>query len=458
MTAKKLALFGGSFNPPGLHHRGIAEALCKTFEEVVVIPCGPRPDKPFTDEVAPIYRAAMVDMTFQQMPKVRIELFDLEAGTFTRTFELDERFRSLGEIWHVVGSDLIQGGKKGSSPIQREWFKGDRLWKEARFAVCQRPGFPIEPSDLPPRSQLIEVNDPGASSTLREKIYHHQSMDGLVSAQVASYINRHGLYRGTQSPRAGKLSLEDLRPLVVSDPGNPEAQRIATDFGPSNEKDPNLIIVIGGDGAMLRAIRRYWRRRIPFYGINAGHLGFLLNQNSQAPLMHRELVVWHLPLLWVQVETADGKEQGEIAFNDAWVERATGQASWIRVEVNGQERIPQLVGDAALVSTAAGSASYARAMGAPALPFNTPTLLLTGSNVLKPFGWKSAALPLDTSIKFTTLDAVKRPLNGFIDGVSLGSVHGITVRVSNIASVELAFDPEYDPAEKLAHIQFPEVG
>ena len=31
-------------------------------------------------------------------------------------------------------------------------------------------------------------------------------------------------------------------------------------------EDPELIVVVGGDGTMLRAIRQHWRRRVPFFG------------------------------------------------------------------------------------------------------------------------------------------------------------------------------------------------
>ena len=46
-------------------------------------------------------------------------------------------------------------------------------------------------------------------------------------------------------------------------------------------EDPNRILVIGGDGVMLHAIRKYWRMRLPFFGINTGHLGFLLNDPQE---------------------------------------------------------------------------------------------------------------------------------------------------------------------------------
>ena len=102
-----IAIFGGSFNPPGAHHRVIAEQLAAQFDELLIIPCGPRPDKPVTNDVDPVYRAAMVDMTFRGIPGVRVELFDLESRTFTRQVALEEQHRTRGEVYHVIGSDLL---------------------------------------------------------------------------------------------------------------------------------------------------------------------------------------------------------------------------------------------------------------------------------------------------------------------------------------------------------------
>ena len=64
-------------------------------------------------------------------------------------------------------------------------------------------------------------------------------------------------------------------------------------------------------------------------------------------------------------------------------------------------------------------------------------------------------LPWDAELELTTLDADKRPLRGYVDGVSHGEVTTMRVRTSRIAAVELAFDLRHDPAEKLARIQFP---
>ena len=82
----------------------------------------------------------MVDMTFRGLDKVRVELFDLERSTFTLTGELDEIFKREGEVWHIVETDLIEGGSAGESFIQRGWNRGAELWRELNFAVAVREG------------------------------------------------------------------------------------------------------------------------------------------------------------------------------------------------------------------------------------------------------------------------------------------------------------------------------
>ena len=177
---------------------------------------------------------------------------------------------------------------------------------------------------------------------------------------------------------------------------------------------------------------------MPFYGINTGHVGFLLNQHDDLvapPFWDRDLRLYQLPLLFAQAETIDGERREMLAFNDAWVERATGQTAWVSLTVNGEQMLPKVVSDGVLVSTAAGSTSYARAMGATPVPFHTPVLLVVGSNVLTPMGWRPAILGLDARIEMRTLDPVKRPLRGYIDGVSQGLVRSLSVRTSRIAAV-----------------------
>jgi NAD+ kinase len=457
--SKTIALFGGNFNPPGLHHRALAEHLSKNFDEVIVVPCGPRPDKQIINNIDPVYRATMTDIAFRSLKNVRVELFDLEQNSFTRTHALETKFAPEGEIWHVVGSDMVTGGKDGSSRIQRDWERGTELWANSKFVVVTRAGFPLDPKDTPPNAKVLDLNLEGASDVIRERLFRRERVNDLTDNEVLGYIERYGLYRGSLPRRINRHSFaKDLRLLLFYDERNPKAVEWAKRFEHlANPEDPNCVLAIGGDGTMLHAIQQHWRKRIPFFGLNAGHLGFLLNESQSVfdNFPKQDIILRHLPMLYVEMTTQSGEIKSMLSFNDAWVERATGQTAWLEVKINGQTKIEKLVCDGALVSTAAGSTAYARAMGASALLADTPAWLLVGSNVMFPANWKSAMLSVDAEVELNVLNSEKRPVSGFVYGIPMGHIRSMRSRMSRTACVEVGFLNQHDLAEKLAILQFP---
>lgn len=456
---KSIAIFGGSFNPPGNHHATIAACLARSFDEVRVIPCGPRPDKPVTGSVPPVYRAALADLVFGGLPKVVVDLSDFERETFTRNHELQSRFEPQGEVWHVVGADLIAGGARGESLIQRTWERGAELWQKANFAVLKRPGFVFDTRDLPPHAREIDLLVEGASTEIRERLGRGQSVTGMLNARALAYIERYGLYRAPIPGNWARGTLEDARFFLQADEANPKARELSSklDGQHVSAAQADFISVVGGDGAMLRSIREHWRSRLPFFGINAGHLGFLLNAPEQVgaqPFPPGDVIFRQLPMLFLEFEDENGKRQTAHGFNDAWLERATSQSAWLEITVNNVRRIPKLVSDGALVATAAGSTAYARSMGASPLLADTPAWLLVGSNVLEPAHWRSALLSPDTTVEIRSLDPKNRPVQAFVDGLSMGRVVALHARLSRAAAAELVFCASHDMAEKIAAIQF----
>jgi NAD kinase len=279
-------------------------------------------------------------------------------------------------------------------------------------------------------------------------------------------IARHGLYRGTEPRVSARARFDGPRVFVVKDERNERAvswARLFTPFAVPHVEDADLIVVLGGDGSMLHAIQTHWRRRVPFLGVNAGHLGFLLNdprgivdsEHEVERLLRGDLVLHHLPMLHVEYLDKGGRWGAGLTFNDAWIERSTGQSAWLEVKVDGKVRLPKLVCDGVLVSTAAGSTAYARSMGAHPLLLDTPAWLVVGSNVMDPIHWKSALVSQHSTIEIRSLHVEKRPLVGFLHGVSLGEVTELKARMSRAASVELAFLDAHDMAEKITRIQFP---
>ena len=276
---------------------------------------------------------------------------------------------------------------------------------------------------------------------------------------MADYIERHRLYRAVLPARTARIRLDEPRLLLEVADRNPRACAWAGRFRRYERPDaPNCVLVIGGDGTMLHAIQKHWRRRVPFYGINAGHVGFLMNTAAEAldRFPPAELVARQMPMLFVEVQCRDGSWRTGLTFNDAWIERATGQSAWLELRVNGQVRLPKVVCDGVLASTAAGSTAYAMSMGAQPLLADTPAWLVVGSNVMQPLNFKSALMPLESVVEVRSLDDDKRPLTGYLHGVPLGPVTAMRARISRIAAAELAFNPGHDLAEKIAQIQFPQ--
>ena len=455
---RRVAVYAGSFDPPGRHHRAIAELLAGRFDEVIVFPSGPRPDRPEADSL-PVHRAVMADLTFRRLPRVRVELADLEGNRFTPNHEFERHFGGPGiELSHVVPASTARGGQCGTAKIQTEWAEGMTLWRTAHFTLLHEPGEPVDPADRPPNSLLLAIPPHVSSGAIRSMLFDGGPAEEHLCPEVTAYLRRHGLFRPTPPARECYYRIPAPKLRLYFDPARAEARAVADHLKPYESTDPEVIVVVGGDGSMLKAIRRHWRDRIPFYGLNVGHLGFLLNDRDGLAFWEEELRLYQLPLLWVETVAPDGTRRGDLAFNDCWVERETGQTAWVEVAVNGRMRMPRVVADGMLVATAAGSTSYARAMGASPLPFNAPLLTLAGSNVLKPEFWHPAVLTSDSAVTVRNLDPRKRPLRGFLDGVPLGPVVEMTARVSNTAAVELLFTREHDPVAKLALLQFPEPG
>lgn len=456
---KSIAIFGGSFNPPGKHHAAIALRLAEMFDEVRVIPCGPRPDKPVTGSVPPVYRAALADIVFGGLPKVVVDLSDFEQETFTRNHELQARFEREGEVWHVVGADLLEGGARGESPIQQTWARGAELWQTANFAVLRRPGYELDARDLPPHAREVDLIVEGASTVIRERLSSGKSVTEMLHSRALAYIERYGLYRAPIPGNWARGTLEGAKFFLQADAAIPKVRELSVPLVSRHvpAADADFISVVGGDGAMLRSIREHWRARLPFFGINAGHMGFLLNgpeQVSAGTFPPCDVIFRQLPMLFLEFEDESGQTRAAHGFNDAWLERATSQSAWLEITVNNVPRIPKLVSDGALVATAAGSTAYARSMGASPLLADTPAWLLVGSNVLEPAHWRSALLSPDTTVEIRSLEPRNRPVQAFVDGLSMGRVVALRARLSRAAAVELVFCASHDMAEKIAAIQF----
>ncbi len=459
---RTVALYRGRFDPPGLHHVEVLRALLQQFDAVRVVPWGPLADRPVDENINPVHRARLIDLAFGHVDKrVDIDLRDLEHLSITPSSILEAELCAADasvQVLHAVEWDSLLDDCA-------------RLHTDASIVIVAPVGALVP--DEATRPPVVRVATDVSGKVMRKRLYEAAAVDDLVPVVVANDIARYGLYRGTEPRSQTRLSLpSSAKIFVCADQRNPRAvalkDRLA-DFAVDDASDANAIVVIGGDGSMLHAIQTHWRRRVPFIGLNAGHLGFLLNDLHAAlpapeagaddvaagELLGSEFVVYHLPMLHVELLGKDGRWTAGLTFNDAWIERSTGQSAWLEVTVDNHVRLEKLVCDGILLSTAAGSTAYARSMGATPLLADTPAWLLVGSNVMEPIHWKSALLAKDSCVEIRSLHVDKRPLAGFLHGVSMGEVTAMRVRLSRAASAEVCFLGVNDLTEKIARVQFP---
>lgn len=194
---QKIVIYGGSFNPPCLHHRQIAEELRKYFDKVIVYPCGVRADKTSTKLILCAHRKEMIKINFSGLEKVEIDFYDLDNNIFTPTYNLDLRLKekfSDAEIWHAIGEDIVQGENRGTSQMHH-WYKAKYVWKKLNFVVLERHGYYTDFYDMPLNSTFIPLkNIIGSSRLVRSLIKSGKPINDFVLPEVKEYIKKNNLY------------------------------------------------------------------------------------------------------------------------------------------------------------------------------------------------------------------------------------------------------------------------
>lgn len=142
--------------------------------------------------------------------------------------------------------------------------------------------------------------------------------------------------------------------------------------------DVDLILVLGGDGTMLRALHRVIDRPIPCVGVNYGTFGFLTTlradelDDALPGILAGGLEIVTLPT--VAVETAEGRF---VAINDILVTADTlGRMAVLEWAVNGVD-LGQRGCDGVLVSTPTGSTGYNLSAGGPVLDWAVDAVAVT---------------------------------------------------------------------------------
>lgn len=218
----------------------------------------------------------------------------------------------------------------------------------------------------------------------------------------------------------------------------------------------DVIVVLGGDGFMLRTLHKYLHRNVPIFGMNRGSVGFMMNEYRESGLLRRlqraEPITLH-PLRMIATDSR-GKKHEALAINEVSLLRYTRLAAKLRISVDGQVRLEEMICDGALVSTAAGSTAYNLSAHGPIIPLGAELLALTPISAFRPRQWRGALLPAQAKVTFEVLDAKQRPVSAVADDMAVRSVRKVDVVEDRSISPVLLFDPEHNLEDRILREQF----
>ena len=216
-------------------------------------------------------------------------------------------------------------------------------------------------------------------------------------------------------------------------------------------KTSNLILVIGGDGFMLQSLKKLYIYKKPFYGINSGNYGFLMNKFSKNNLLrnlkkNNKIVV---PALEMNVVNKYNSIKKAIAINEVSILRQSRQTSSLMVKNGKKVIIKKLVSDGVLVSTPAGSTAYNLSVNGPILSLNSKKLSIVPISAFRPRKWKGKIISDRSKIEIINLNHKKRPISAVADNIEVRNAKKITIKVSNKIKFNILYDKNRSLQKKI---------
>ncbi|MEO6653401.1 MAG: NAD(+)/NADH kinase [Ilumatobacteraceae bacterium] len=199
---------------------------------------------------------------------------------------------------------------------------------------------------------------------------HHERTDArTLASSTATWLRERGHDAWMLPDDAAMVGLDEL----------------AVDRAPS---EADLVLCLGGDGTMLRAVNLLDGAPVPLLGVNLGRLGYLteVEEDSVMDALQRfetgaDVGQWHLDermMLDVEVTDADGAAAGRWrALNEAVVEkRISGHTVHLLLRIDG-EPFTSYAADGLIVSTPTGSTAYSLSARGPIVSPKHRALLVT---------------------------------------------------------------------------------
>ena len=244
------------------------------------------------------------------------------------------------------------------------------------------------------------------------------------------------------------------RPIIISET-NKKSLRIKkfllNNFKKNKSLKSNLIIVIGGDGFMLKTLKKNKNSLKFFYGINSGNYGFLMNKFSPKHTiknLSKAKMITISPLEMI-VKNKQGLIKKSIAINEVSILRQSRQAASLSIQTGTKTIIKRLISDGVLVSTPAGSTAYNLSVHGPILSLHSKKLSISPISAFRPRRWKGKIISDKSIVKIKNLNPKKRPISAVADNLEFRNAENIIIKTNKKIKFNLFYDSNRSLQQKI---------
>tara|TARA_Y200000002_G_scaffold329533_1_gene293677 strand:+ start:44 stop:811 length:768 start_codon:yes stop_codon:yes gene_type:complete len=218
----------------------------------------------------------------------------------------------------------------------------------------------------------------------------------------------------------------------------------------SSIKKSNLIIVIGGDGFMLKTLKKNKKSENLFYGINSGNYGFLMNKFSEKNIIKNLSKAKMIKISPLEMKVnSKHRIKKYLAINEVSILRQSRQAATISIKNGSKYVIKRLVSDGVLISTPAGSTAYNMSVHGPILSLNSKKISIAPISPFRPRRWKGKIVSDKSKIIIKNLYSKKRPISAVADNIEIRNAKTIIIKTNNKIKFNLLYDSNSSLQKKI---------
>ena len=219
----------------------------------------------------------------------------------------------------------------------------------------------------------------------------------------------------------------------------------------SKIKLKNVNIVIGGDGFMLKTLKRNKYSSKFYYGVNSGDYGFLMNKFSSKTIIkniNKANLITISPLE-MKVTNKQGSKRKYLAINEVSILRQSRQAASVLIKVGSKLVMKRLISDGVLVSTPAGSTAYNLSVRGPILSLNSKKLSIAPISPFRPRRWNGKIINERHKVSIKNLNINKRPISAVADNIEVRNAKIIEVKINKKIKFKLLYDKNRGLQQKI---------